>query len=55
MEQVAPPNFACPECGLHYADEAVAQQCAAWCIAHNSCNLEITALSLERTADTDAK
>ncbi len=33
--------FACPECGLQYADPAVAKECAAWCKAHKSCNIEI--------------
>lgn len=39
----------CPKCGLHYEDEAIAKQCEAFCKEHNSCSLEITKLSVERT------
>lgn len=40
--------FQCPECGLHYEDEAIAKQCEAFCKEHNGCSLEITKLSAER-------
>lgn len=39
--------YQCPECGLHYQDQAVAKKCEAWCGQYQSCNLEITQLSLE--------
>lgn len=39
--------YQCPECGLHYTDEATAKKCAAWCCKYKSCNLEITKLSIE--------
>ena len=35
--------FQCPECGLKYRDKEWAEKCEAWCKAHHSCNLEITA------------
>lgn len=44
-----PKLYQCPECGLHYKDEAVAKQCEAYCKAHNGCSLEITKLSVERS------
>lgn len=40
--------YECLECGLHYEDEVAAKKCEEWCKAHQSCNLEITRLSLER-------
>lgn len=40
--------YRCSECGLHYEDEVVADQCAAWCKERNSCNMDITKLSVER-------
>lgn len=40
--------YQCPECGLHYESKAIAEQCAAWCSEHKSCNLEITQHSIER-------
>lgn len=35
--------FQCTECGLKYKDKEWAEKCEAWCSAHQSCNLEITA------------
>lgn len=45
-----PKLFQCPECGLHYTDEAIAKQCEAWCKQYKSCNLEITKFSEEAKA-----
>jgi hypothetical protein len=42
--------YKCPECGLHYADKATAEQCQAWCSQYNSCNLDITKQSVEAQA-----
>jgi len=39
--------FQCPECGLHYGDEATAKECEAWCSEYKSCNLLITQASIE--------
>lgn len=39
--------FTCPECGLSYKDAAWAKKCAAWCMEHHSCNLEITKYAVE--------
>lgn len=36
-----PTIYRCPECGLGYADQAIAKQCEAWCREHKSCNLDI--------------
>lgn len=33
--------FQCDECGLKYADKAMAEKCEAWCKEHKSCNLDI--------------
>ena len=37
----------CSECGLHYEDKKYAEECEAWCKAHQSCNLEITSHAVE--------
>lgn len=42
-------SYACGECFLHYHDEARAQECESWCRQHQSCNLEITRHSIERS------
>ena len=47
-----PKLYQCPECGLHYEDEAIAKQCETFCNAHNGCSLEITKLSVERSKAT---
>ncbi len=39
--------YLCPECGLHYEDKAVAEQCEAFCKEHNACSLDITQYSIE--------
>lgn len=39
--------YKCTECGLHYKEEATAQQCEAWCKDTKSCNLDITKHSVE--------
>jgi hypothetical protein len=41
--------YQCAECGLHYRDKETAKQCEEWCKEHNSCNLEITRHSVERS------
>ncbi len=33
--------YACPECGMSYAEPEWAKKCSAWCKEHKSCNLEI--------------
>jgi hypothetical protein len=44
-----PPFYTCPECQLTYDEAQWAERCAAWCRAHHSCNLAITAHSREVT------
>jgi len=39
--------FECSQCGLHYTDARIAQDCEEWCRVHNSCNVEIAAHSQE--------
>ena len=39
--------YQCPECGLHYRDKKHAEKCEVWCKEHHSCNLDITAHSIE--------
>jgi hypothetical protein len=43
-----PKLYQCHECGLHYEDEQIAQQCEAYCKEHHGCSLEITHHSVER-------
>lgn len=40
--------YECPVCHLHYEDEIIAKQCAAYCSENNGCSLEITKRSIER-------
>ncbi len=35
------PEYRCPECGLLYPTEELAERCRKWCSKHKSCNLEI--------------
>lgn len=42
-----PKTYKCPECGLHYIDEAIMKQCQDWCRTYKSCNLDITKESIE--------
>ena len=35
-------KFQCPVCKLWYAEKEWAERCQAWCLEHQSCNLEIT-------------
>lgn len=37
----------CPECGLHYENQEMTQQCEAWCREHKSCNLEYIKFAVE--------
>jgi len=39
--------FACGECGLAYAQKAIAERCQAWCAKHKSCNLGIIRHALD--------
>ena len=39
--------YQCPECGLHYEDEAIAKKCQAWCSENKSCNLGLIKFSVE--------
>lgn len=48
--EIIPENeklYQCPECDVHYDDEATAKRCEAWCKKHQSRNLEITRHSAE--------
>jgi rubredoxin len=50
LEDAAPAKqYQCPECGLHYEDEAIMKKCAAWCSEYKSCNLEIIRHSVEQS------
>lgn len=40
-------TYECPECGLHYGDEAIMKQCQAFCKEHQACSIEITKNSIE--------
>ena len=40
----------CAVCGLHYRDQTTATRCEVWCRENQSCNLEITRESIERSA-----
>lgn len=39
--------YQCPECRLHYADEALAIDCEEFCRVHKACSLEIAQHSVE--------
>jgi hypothetical protein len=39
--------FQCPECGLHYRDQATAQACEAFCSQHKACNIDIAKSAIE--------
>ncbi|EQD42728.1 DNA topoisomerase III [mine drainage metagenome] len=39
--------YQCKVCGLHYKNKDDAAKCEEWCSHHQSCNLEITAKSVE--------
>ena len=47
--------YQCPVCGLHYESEEVAKECEAYCTQHNGCSLDITKLSVERSASNEEK
>jgi hypothetical protein len=40
-------SFECPECGLHYNDEATTKQCEDFCKQYQACSIEITKNSIE--------
>ena len=40
-------KYQCSECGLHYEDKEIAENCEKWCRETQSCNLEITQYSIE--------
>lgn len=49
-QQTSPESdtlYFCSACGLHYDNEAVANECKTWCDDHMSCNLDITRKSVE--------
>jgi len=50
MEQMDKKLYQCPECGLHYENEADVKLCEEWRRTHHSCNLEITAKAVENRA-----
>jgi hypothetical protein len=41
--------YQCLECGLHYKDPETAAKYEAWRKQYQSCNLEITQYSMERS------
>lgn len=41
--------YSCPECGLSYKDKDLAKKCQAWCKKYNSCSLEITKYSVNKS------
>ncbi len=43
-----PGVFVCEECGFGYANRGTAQSCEAYCSAHQTCSLEITAKAAYR-------
>ncbi len=43
-----PGIFLCEECGLGYASETTAQECEAFCKAHNACSVQITRAAVYR-------
>ncbi|WP_171970476.1 hypothetical protein [Cuniculiplasma divulgatum] len=47
MKEQQADTFKCEICGLHYNDKIDAQKCQEWCSKHNSCDLEVTARSIE--------
>lgn len=42
--------FQCPECDMHYRDEAMARACEEFCRANQACNPDIAKNSIEREA-----
>ncbi|MFB6145935.1 MAG: hypothetical protein ABEJ99_05540 [Candidatus Nanohaloarchaea archaeon] len=40
--------YICEECGLHYREKQVAENCEEHCRTRNACSLEMTRKSLER-------
>ena len=40
-------TFKCEDCGLHYSDKQIAQDCENFCRTHKSCSGEITKKSIE--------
>ncbi len=55
VQAISAQLYQCPECGLHYTDQATAQRCEAWCREHKSCNLEIIKDAVENKAQRDQK
>lgn len=39
--------FQCPECGLHYLDQATAKACEEFCRANRACNPDIAKKAVE--------
>lgn len=37
----------CVECGLHYRDKKLAEQCEAFCKKHMACSMEIAPQAVE--------
>ena len=46
--------YQCPECGFHYADKELAEQCEAWCKEHGTCNIDLIEKAVEN-AELDAE
>ncbi|MEK6823305.1 MAG: hypothetical protein AABY13_05725 [Nanoarchaeota archaeon] len=41
--------YPCKECGLKYETKTLADKCRAWCMTHNSCNLDIIKHNVTRS------
>jgi len=41
-EKEGKKEYICEACGYRYETRELAEKCEAWCVAHHSCNLEIT-------------
>ncbi len=48
-----PNNYECPECGLHYTDEQIVNECEIFCKEHNACSIEITKQSVEAKTESE--
>lgn len=40
-------TYKCLECGLHYRDKELAEQCEAFCKKHKACSMEIAPHAIE--------
>lgn len=40
-------EYVCEDCGLHYENKEMADECFAFCTKNNACSIEITKHSIE--------